>query len=504
MVFGLLGSGMAASIGSLTEFITHTFAFRTFYDRQPDGLREVRDAIESAAAECIAARLVVSEDDELRVTSVGRALATAGLSLPAATRLARSLADHAAGFATADAIFAIANCDETGVHPRLPRARYGRQHDPRPGSLRPAAAASELGRVLGRSVLSEAEAHALYRAHCLAGWMAGETERSLGSRFNAVPPSRLRELGHAAAWLFEAAARAAEAAGNGAEVVEGLRRLATEARWGVPASLAPLARLRVPGISRALLMEVAARLGDTELLLPDRFLDIEPNQLSGVMTASQVARVKDAILRDTLESLARQRAGHVNRAQLNRAQRAAVPLRIVEQLYDARGGGLEQAVLEAFQFSGVTASRIANQPHGEEDLRLTLEGGLVMVSVTASETEGKPIAWRKVREVLGTGAGANPANYLVVGRPLFDSLAVRNSTDLGREAGHRSLLLMPVAVLVEAVVQAADRRLDLEQFCNMLASESGLLTVDSVPSRTEDDIASREERLREKPLSTND
>jgi hypothetical protein len=105
------------------------------------------------------------------------------------------------------------------------------------------------------------------------------------------------------------------------------------------------------------------------------------------LTPLQLSRLRQAIVTDIQESIRRKRAGHVTRAE-----QANLLRRLVEDLYATGGGALEQAVTDALKHVGVSVSRVLRQPHGEEDIRLAHADGTVIISVTASTNEGRPIA----------------------------------------------------------------------------------------------------------------
>lgn len=194
-----------------------------------------------------------------------------------------------------------------------------------------------------------------------------------------------------------------------------------------------------------------------------------------MLCAAACVRLRQAIVVDIEESLERKHAGH-----LARAEQASLPRRLVDDLYAATGAGLEQAVTDALNHSGIPATRVLRQPHGEEDIQIAHPSGTVIVSVTASQGDIRPIKWNKAKEILGAGAGHNPVNYVCIGRPHFDSLAERHVTDIAREAGARTLLLIPIPVLAEAIVRISEGILESGLFADILARRRGLLTVDNL------------------------
>jgi hypothetical protein len=188
-----------------------------------------------------------------------------------------------------------------------------------------------------------------------------------------------------------------------------------------------------------------------------------------------LASLKAAIERDTAATLARRLAGH-----LGRAEQVNLEQQLIGSLYSASGQALEQALLEALLYLGLPAARVLRQPHGEEDIRLTLDAGTVVISVTASRDEGKPIAWAKAREVLGAGAGFNPLNFVCIGRPRFESLAVMRANDIGRETGARKILLLSLPAFSELFIRCAEGRLTTEAVAKLLAFRTGNVDVDGL------------------------
>lgn len=127
-----------------------------------------------------------------------------------------------------------------------------------------------------------------------------------------------------------------------------------------------------------------------ELYDPDVILDTPAEAFDGLLTPLQVARIKQAILDEVEQSLRRRRAGHVARIE-----QTALPVRLIENLYTATGGGLEQAVADALNHVGLSATRLVRQPFGEADIQLAHPNGTVVISVTASQDDIRPVRWSK-------------------------------------------------------------------------------------------------------------
>jgi hypothetical protein len=147
----------------------------------------------------------------------------------------------------------------------------------------------------------------------------------------------------------------------------------------------------------------------------------------------------------------------------------------VEDLYVTTGNGLELAVADAFTHVGLSAERVPRQPSGEEDIRLAHSDGTVVISVTASKGDARPVRWNKAKEILGTGAGLNPINYVCIARPSFDKLAENSAANIAREQGSRSILLVPVDVIAEAIVGISEGAMTSDELGDLLARRRGVL-----------------------------
>jgi helicase len=485
VVFDVLSAGLTDDEPGVVEFMTATLAYRTFYERVGGGLAAVEQGVTRAVTQCLETGLIVREDRRLRPTQVGKVFASAGVPMAPSTRLAGLL--ESAGRvrpSRQDLLFEVAWGDETGDRP-WPRRLGGHELDPRPDLVPDGpgcSSGSRLAATLAKPTLTSLEARALLKARCLMEWISGASLRGISRQFSGhgAAPSRVQDLGKNAAWLLEALASAAEVRGLNADLAAEIHDLAIEARYGLPAALAPLARLHVPGISRDALLRLYRNDRGVELYDTEVILDAAVEAFDGLLTPLQVARLKQAILDEAEESLRRRRAG-----QAARAEQTVLPVRLIEDLYMATGGGLEQAVTDALIHVGLSATRLVRQPSGEEDIQLTHPNGTVVISVTASQGDVRPVKWSKVREVLGTGAGLNPINYVCVGRPGFESLAERKAGEIARETGPRRLLLVPITMLAEALVRCGERRMHAGDLGDLLATARGILRDEDFESSTQ-------------------
>ena len=479
LVFGVLAGGLADDEPGALDFVTHTYAYRTFYDRGGGGLPAVQAGIREAITRCVESGLIVPGEDKLHPTQLAKVFSGVSVSLDTATRLAQLLSAIRATQPTKeDVVFEVAMNDETGDRP-WPIRKWGIEIDPRPAltlSRDTATPSFRLADALAKPVISSSEIKGLLKATCALEWMRGTSLTDISRMFPGMgaAPVRVQNLGKNVAWLLDVLGRGAQVTGLQSSTVNQIADMAVEARYGLPSRLAPLARLRAPGVARDVLRRLDGYHGDVPLYDPEFILDADSEAFNGILTPTQLASLRQAITRDTEESLQRRRAGHIARADDTTRQ-------IIANLYAASGGALEQAVTDALNHVGLSATRVLRQPHGEEDVQLAHSDGLVVISVTASQSNGRAIKWVKAREVLGTGVGLNPANYVCIGRPQFEALAERQATEMATEIGPRRLLLATMATFAEGILRCAEDRMSAVALGDLLARERGVLTDPDLP-----------------------
>ncbi len=477
LVFSVVASGLAGTEAEIVEFVTRTLAYPAFYE-WTGGISSVQEGVASATRSCVAGGLLESEQGRLVATAVGRGFAARHVPVRWAAYLAGETSERpTAGTPTVELLHVVSGCDD--LFEARPYVKWNRLLR-RPIDLRPALSSamassdpeSPLAQALASAHPSEVQLRVLARTDCLARWRTGEEATAIGRSFEGCSPSRLTGMAKVGAWILEATAEAEKARGRDAAVIA---RLASEVRYGVPAELVPLARLNVRGVARGSLIRLYEGGRDKHLHDPDVLLDAEDDDLAGLLTPLEAARLREAVIAERGETQTRRR-----RAQTERARVAELAEQLIDDLYTLGGVDLERAVADALAAVGIPATRIHEQKHGEEDLQIRHPDGTVVVSVTASLHPSKNIVWSKVREVLAAGVGMNPINYVCIGRPAFHSEAESLARQIGLEEGPRNLLLIPMDVFADAVIRCAEGRLDSGALLDAFGRASGVLSLDEL------------------------
>jgi helicase len=481
LVFRLLAGRLADTEEALVNFLTATFAYETWYAFH-GGAEAIRQAVADALHKTTATGLVLHDKSHLAPTPVAHSLARAGIGLEAAIRF-KSLVDLmlTANVPRTELLFELSTIPESGDRPYVP-GRIGFGADPRGKihlDLQGCSPDGTLQRMMMAQLITESTKQSIYQCACLLDWASGRDAREIGRVFKGVSPYRLMSMGGTCAWLLQALHSAAKAGGVSAEQLTHLRKVILEVTYGLPAELAPLARLRA-GVGRTSLL----KLYELRIYRIDDVLEADHETVQTALSVEQLERLKHAILQETEASMRRFRTGH-----LRRTDRSGLSTEMVESLYTAKGSGLEQAVVDAINSAGLAAVRIPRQPHGEEDAQVSTSAGQVVVSVTASDSDQKPIAWNKAKQVMAQGAGQNPVNCVCVGRPRFESLAETHGAKIARELGSRSILLIPMPVFAEMISRIGEGSLSTAQFDGILAHARGLLSLDDLPEAVQADAA---------------
>ncbi|MGH2781595.1 MAG: DEAD/DEAH box helicase, partial [Thermoleophilaceae bacterium] len=305
VVFGILCGGLAHNRAELVEFISATFAYVTFYE----SLQAVERGVDRAVATICESGLVRDEDGQLMPTRAALVFAAHSIPLAAATRLS-ALADRLLdeSIAKQELVYEVASSDKL-FDPRpyidWDRAR-GQPTDPRPSlaiDLTDVPADSALGQTMTRPYLDEEQARVVARTGCLLEWMGGVDDGRIARRHKGCPASRVRGMGKSAAWLLDALERVTTLRGAGEAEVDAIHASAVEGRYGVPAALAPLARLNAPGVGRAALLRLYEGDHGRQLYEPDVLLDADVAEFDGLLKPVELERLRTAIVAERGETL---------------------------------------------------------------------------------------------------------------------------------------------------------------------------------------------------------
>lgn len=277
-----------------------------------------------------------------------------------------------------------------------------------------------------------------------------------------------------AEWLLSSAAQIARVLSVRDATIKRIESLARECHFGIPDELVSLAKLRV--LQRSDLMRLLKNSRGIALTDPEKILDADPYQFSGILPHDKVAALKESILRRVGETLNRRKIGH-----LLRCDKLAAIRPIIQRVYESSAKAFEMALEELLNAPLIELGvrRFTRQNTGQPDIELNGAKGTVVMSVTASDSDRKPISWDKAREVLGSVGYQGAASiFVVIGKSEFHEVAIANSSEISRK-GER-ILLLTLDVLVEYCLRKVEGKLSLEQLVSLLEDGRGYVDRESL------------------------
>ena len=319
------------------------------------------------------------------------------------------------------------------------------------------------------------------RAGVLSEWVAGRPTSLIIEDYSGryeVGSGHVRRIGETAAWMLNTAARMAGVPGlvdEGEIISEKLAELAQRCKFGVPNEVVPIAELRVLHRSELNLLLNNSR--GIVLDTPHKILDASIDDFRGILSPQRAERLQAAILAQIGETLSSRRFGHVIRANRFPGLRP-----LIEACYDQQGTDFEHALEQLLQAQYVAfdVHRFRQQRTGQPDLEVNGSQGTIVIQVTASEDNRKPVNWTKAREVLGSvGYSGKVANFVTVGRPGFHDVAIGNANEIASR-GDQSLLLIPLAELIEVVISETEGKIAKGSLLEALEKARGHFVADEL------------------------
>ncbi len=410
LLLGLLSLNLMTTESELREGMHSSFAYSKYF-----GSEEERDSFVANVLESIGdlqtSGLLGNETGELTVTELGKIATSSGMSLNSFFKLKAKIEDMAK---VKDA--------ETDLISFLCQLREFQ-------SLRPYNS-EDRGKVLKE-------------------WIEGTPVSQIINKYSGgyeLGSGSVRRLGEIAAWMLNTGSRIAalSEASSVADLEIQLERLAQRCKFGVPYEVAQIAELRV--LHRSDLNQLVNNAKGKVLDTPHKILDTPLVDFVGILSQQKAAALQLAILDQIGESLSARKYGHCVRAEKFSNLRP-----LVEACYDQSGTGLEVALEQLFNsdFLGFNAYRFGKQRTGQPDLEIKGHNGNVVIQVTASEDNKKPVNWVKACTVTNSvGYSAKASNFVTIARPGFHEVAIGNANEMAVKQDQR-LLLLPLSEIIE-------------------------------------------------------
>ncbi|MDI6694294.1 MAG: DEAD/DEAH box helicase [Anaerolineales bacterium] len=285
-----------------------------------------------------------------------------------------------------------------------------------------------------------------------------------------VKAGTIKNLCEHLAWIVDSSSALAPLFGRTRKEAESLSILAERLRYGVPSAALAIARLRAPGMNRTHLMQLLENGYDTV----DKILDADLASFQGVISRKLAINLQERIQQSIRDSLERRK-----RDQMVRLQRIGVDTTVLVALYEQTGTALEITLCDLFTppFCNLVFERVTKQREGEPDNLLHLpDGGIIAFSVTAKENQN--VSMKKAGEIIASAARYKPVARVVVGRPDFHELSIKNADEIVADGVNFKLL--PIPVLAEMYVRLSEGRLTSDDVVTILRDKTGYITYNAL------------------------
>jgi replicative superfamily II helicase len=469
-VLDIVASGLGKNQTEITAFMMRTFAgFRTWTTKQAQ--EAISGMIQDSIQRCLDLKLVQGDAvNELAHTDLGRACASKKISLqtyillrdwlssslPITTFAALYFATHAPELSRVTFSMSTSEYHSNGY------VKYiSENHE----ELGLPAEILERIRPFSQAQLGYEETKRLKIALLAREWTDGRQYRELEKVFQ-VRAGPIKNVCAYLAWIIDSAAAIAPLLRRTQAEADSLGTLAERLRYGVPADILSVAGLRAPGINRTETMRLLEHGYDSL----DKILDADLADFQGVISRKVAAGLQkhiQASMKDTLERR--------KRDQVLRLQRLGVDTAALVALYEHTGTDLEITLCDLFTppLCSRFFERVSKQREGEPDNLLHLpDGRVIAFSVTAAER--KNISMKKAGEIIASAARYSPIAHVVVGRPDFHELAIKNADAIA--ASGINYKLIPISLLAEMYVRVHEGRLSEADVLAILQEEQGYLT----------------------------
>ena len=299
-------------------------------------------------------------------------------------------------------------------------------------------------------------------------WINAHKTREIEKSYR-VGAGAIRNVAANMTWLIDTLA--AIAAHIRPDLSGELEILADRVLYGVKEEGLFLARLNVQGLGR----ESIHRLLEAGYTTEDQIMDTNISDFQGIISHTQALRLRESIEKRVRNSLERRKREHIRR--IDQCKGNSI---LIKNLYEFEGKQLEMVVDDLFKppFWSLPFERVTEQKEGEPDhLMYDHDGNIFVVQVTAKKEEGQ-IKMKKAVEVIGQSAKFSPKGYIVIGRPEFHELAIKNARDHAK--GGTNFKLITIFVLCEIYVRFIEGKLSPQSVEHIFLEEKGIIDTKTI------------------------
>ena len=149
---------------------------------------------------------------------------------------------------------------------------------------------------------------------------------------------------------------------------------------------------------------------------------------------------------------------------------------LLKNLYEKTGRQLEFAIDDLLQrpFTEITCRRVTKQNEGEPD-HLLYDSSSNVFAIQTTAREKKNVNMKKATSIIGQSSKYKPYGYIVIGRPDFESLAIKDAEN--QVASGRNYKLIPIPALAETYVLFKEGKISSDDVDKILIEWKGYISL---------------------------
>ena len=473
-VLGIVASGLAKTPEEVGRFVFSTYNGKYRWI-SAESKSAIEEKIVAALERCFEyGAIETDKSGNINPTKQGKICASRGYSLEHLGRAVAYLSEYKADVVPSVIYWALrtdVSCGVQAYHIARPRSEEYKSGIYQQ-ALIDLGNGEKLGPILESLALntesiSYEECVILKRSLACVAWLSDISIHQIENNFSGVRAGALRGTAEVCSWLVSLLAELAKIQDSKSERHLGLRILSERLQHGSTEEALELCRIRGSGLLR----DERNNLVSKDIRNVDDILALKPNEFPLILPkAIKLIGAAEADIKDNVE---RRR-----RAQSRRLATLNIDTSLLDKLYEKNGTELEKVVDDLLSppFIDLTCRSVTRQREGNPDHILYDSAGSSFVIQTTASEKNRNISKKKATSVIGQSASYKPVGYIVIGRPDFEQLAIRDAAD--QVSAGNNYKLLPVSTLAEMLVLRHEKKLSTKAIEEILIEWTGYIPIE--------------------------
>jgi hypothetical protein len=302
---------------------------------------------------------------------------------------------------------------------------------------------------------------------CLAcyAWISPASTRQIEANFPGITIGAVRNTAEVCAWLVSLLRDLVKITYPGSNRYIFFERLIERLSYGATSESLGLCIVRGSGLSRDErnhLVKVGIKTIDDILARKKDEIPLSRNRVLRLIKAAE-ATIEDSVERR-------------KRFQQTRLGSLGLDTSLLKNLYEKTGRQLEFAIDDLLQrpFTEITCRRVTKQNEGEPD-HLLYDSSSNVFAIQTTAREKKNVNMKKATSIIGQSSKYKPYGYIVIGRPDFESLAIKDAEN--QVASGRNYKLIPIPALAETYVLFKEEKISSDDVDKILIEWKGYISL---------------------------